>query len=93
MFKKFHQLQHEFIRDKRGDVQILQFPNMPIIGWFICLIIAYMLPMGTAKNGFAALSTSFLAIWAYLEITSGRSYFRRSLGTIIATIIIFNFFR
>jgi len=33
--------------------------------------------------GFGFLASSFLFMWAYLELTQGASYFRRFLGLIV----------
>ena len=72
------------IRGKDGKVYLAQLPNLPIAGWFTCVLIAHFLARGAAKTGFVHLSFAFLAIWSYLEITQGASRFRRVLGAIVA---------
>ena len=81
------------IRGKDGRIYIFQLPNLPIIGWFVCMITSNFLPAGSIKVGFSHLSLVFLAIWCYLEITTGVSRFRQILGIIIAALVIYNFFR
>ena len=82
-----------FIRDKNGVVVLWQFPNVPLIGWFVCLVVGYLIPSGIFKNGFGHLSGAFIFAWAYLEITQGTTYLRRLLGVAIVLIILAGFFR
>jgi hypothetical protein len=70
-----------------------QVPNLPIIGWFSCLVISHFISAGVMKAGFASLSTAFLFTWAYLEITEGASYFRRALGGVVLVSVLMSFFR
>ena len=80
-----------FVRDKNGRIQIFQFPNLPIIAWFACMVVN-LLTKGVLQSSFSQLSLIFLSIWAYLEITNGASYFRRTLGFVIAVLVITNVF-
>ncbi|MDN5274958.1 MAG: hypothetical protein JWP06_859 [Candidatus Saccharibacteria bacterium] len=82
-----------FIRGKDSRVYIIQWPNLPIIGWFLSMIIAIFVASGSAKLSFSNLSLAFLAIWSYLEVTQGLSYFRRTLGIIVAILTIYSFFK
>jgi len=70
-------------KDKHGKVVLWQNPNPLLWIWFISMLLTHLLPYGQAN--FAASLVSFGALfgWAYLEITSGVNYFRRSLGLII----------
>jgi len=81
-----------FFKDKDDNVIIGQFPNLPLIGWFVCMVITLFIPLGFLKTGFYNLSNAFLFLWAYLEITQGVNYFRRLLGVIVMTIIITAYF-
>lgn len=81
-----------FISDKNGKVVIFQPPNLPIIGWLICMIVSIILPVGFLKNGFMNLGGAFLFLWAYLEITNGVSGFRRLLGVVVLLIVVFAYF-
>lgn len=82
----------KFVSDKDGKVVIFQPPNLPIIGWLICMIVAMLLPIGFMKNGFMNLSGAFLFLWAYLEITNGVSGFRRLLGVAVLSTVVFVYF-
>jgi hypothetical protein len=82
-----------FIGDKDGRIHIVQWPNAPIIGWFLSMVIAALVAPGSIRVGFSHLSLAFLAIWSYLEVTQGLSYFRRTLGVLIAILIIYSFFK
>jgi len=77
-----------FWRDKDGNVAIIQMPNIPIIVWFILLVAAQLLGKGMLQSGFKFLSGAALVTWAYLEITEGASYFRRTLGAIVMLAVI-----
>lgn len=84
---------HSFFRDKNGKVAILQPLNLPILGWLITMILSMLIH---EKFGafFETVSFAFLFLWAYLEITSGDSMFRRTLGGIVmATIVLSALFR
>jgi hypothetical protein len=87
------QIVAKFIRDRNGKITLWQTPNLPIIGWFICLVISHLISAGVIKAGFASLSTAFLFTWAYLEITEGASYFRRVLGTVVLASVLMSFLR
>lgn len=77
-----------FIRDKDGKIVIGQAPNVPIVLWFVCMLVARIVPDTSLRNGFEFLSVAFLFTWAYLEITEGSSYFRRVLGAVVLVGII-----
>lgn len=74
------------VRGKDGRVYIFQFPNLPIIGWFVSMVIAQV-TMADIKTGFSSISFAFLSIWCYLEITQGSSRFRRILGGVVAVVL------
>jgi hypothetical protein len=82
----------QFIRDKDGRIQLIQRPNFPIIGWVVFLLLSHLVNTSLLRSGFASMSLGFLTIWAYLEITQGASYFRRVLGILVASLVVFNFF-
>ena len=70
-------------RDKHGRVVLWQAPNIPIIVWFVCLVVMWLAPAGNLKLTFSIFSTVALAIWAVLEVVQGASYFRRLLGVMV----------
>lgn len=78
------------IKDKHGKVVLWQMPNVPLWGWIISTVLAYVFSKGKAHNLFQILAFGSLFAWAYLEITSGINYFRRVLGAIVLIVIIIN---
>jgi len=81
------------IRDKQGNIALMQVPNIPLIGWAVFGILAFLVSGGTVHQGFQNLSRALLFVWAYLEIRSGDSLFRRILGVIVMIMLIAGFFR
>ncbi|HSX44303.1 MAG TPA: hypothetical protein VLE69_03340 [Candidatus Saccharimonadales bacterium] len=82
-----------FWRDKDGKVAIWQSPNIPLLSWVVFLMLAKLFTSGQLHRGFAFLSTASIFIWSYLEITSGKSYFRRLLGLVVLLSIIVSRFK
>lgn len=68
---------------------IAQKPNLPLIVWFVTLLISKLpLPLILIKI-FALISFGAIFTWAWLEIFSGVNYFRRILGGVVMFIIIY----
>jgi len=82
----------KFVSDKNGKVVIVKSPNLPLVGWFMCLAVAQFMAHGYLRTGLLNLSAAFIFLWAYLEITQGDSYFRRLLGLIVMVVVITLFF-
>jgi hypothetical protein len=80
------------IRGKDGKVHLAQFPNPPILGWFVFLIASNLANDHALKTGFTSLSVGFLAIWAYLEIIQGSSRIRQILGLVVGAVLIYSCF-
>ena len=82
---------HNFFKDKDGRVVIFQTPNAPLIGWFIFSILNLLWTIRHPKEIylFHMLSFGFIFTWAWLEITSGVNYFRRTLGLIVLIITVY----
>lgn len=83
---------YRFFRDKNGNIVIAQFPNLPLIGWFICFCISRIIPFGNQhlSESFYILSLCFLFTWSYLELTQGVNYFRKCLGLGGITLVVIN---
>lgn len=79
----------DFFKDKDGKLAIIQWPNIPLWVWIISSIALRILKHGRPHAGFAFLAGASLFAWAYLEITSGLSPFRKVLGglVILATVL------
>ncbi len=82
-----------FFKDDQGNIVIWQRPNIPLTSWFIFKVISMVIREGNFKTGFAYLSTAYLFTWAYLEIVSGKSPFRRVMGVIVLVVIVLSYFR
>lgn len=81
-----------FFKDKERHVVIWQWPNMILWGWIVSKLLTMLNTSSQISDGLSALSTALLFTWAYLEITKGVSYFRRTLGAIIMLAIVIGFF-
>jgi hypothetical protein len=92
MRKQLESYINKFIQDKNNKVVLFQPPNIPIIGWFVFIVISLLIPSGPIQAGFANISQAFLFLWAYLEITDGASYFRRFLGVVVILLVIKSYF-
>ena len=80
------------IRGKDGKIHLAQFPNPPILGWFVFLIASNLTNDHALKTGFTSLSVVFLAIWAYLEIVQGSSRIRQILGLVVGAVLVYSCF-
>jgi hypothetical protein len=86
-------LLRKFITDKEGKIAVWQTPNLPLWSWLVLTILAHVVPSAHGKSVLGYLATSFLFVWAYLELRSGLSYFRRSVGLIVLLGIVMNHLR
>lgn len=50
----------KFFKDNKGKIVIIQPPNLPIIGWFVFMVIAFVIPSGILKTGFSSFASAFL---------------------------------
>ena len=62
-----------------ADYPIAQFPNPPLLIGLVALGLRYLATGGWA-DALSATGYVFIAIWAYLELTTGVNLFRRVLG-------------
>jgi hypothetical protein len=82
----------EFFTDKKGKFAVAQPPNIPLILWAVFSLIAYF-SEDNIKNVFSFLAHASLLAWAYFELTSGSSPFRRALGLVVMIIVFLNIFK
>ncbi len=75
-------------KDKNGKQALVEKPNIPLIGWFVFMILGRLLPVGSLRNVSEIISFGFIFTWAWLEIYSGKSYARRLLGAVVLIVII-----
>jgi phosphoglycerol transferase MdoB-like AlkP superfamily enzyme len=72
-----------FFSDKDGKLAMWQKPNIPLICWFVFLVLSHLLPAGNWRAPSQVVSKAAIIIWALLEMYSGASPFRRVLGLIV----------
>ena len=80
----------DFCKTKQGQIVLFQAPNSPLIGWFIFTILGLIWSANQPKilYLFSLLSFGFIFTWAWLEITGGVNYFRRTLGLIVLIMVV-----
>ncbi len=93
MYTNFKRLANKLVRDKNNEIVWWQFPNPPLMGWFVFLVLAQVIAPGSLRTGLTQLSGGLLFVWAYLEITQGVTYFRRLLGVIVFLAVLVGYFR
>lgn len=79
----FSSATNKLFLDKDGHVAVWQMPNLPLWGWLVFKVAAMLTGEGALQDGLTMFSTTLLFTWAYLEITSGTSLFRRLLGSVV----------
>jgi len=71
-----------FFTDSLGRQTIAQKPNAPILGWALLGAASFAALEEKNRGRLRLASTLCLAVWAVLEVVSGRSGFRRSAGAL-----------
>ncbi len=82
----------KIFKDDGGRFVLFQWPNFPLFAWIVCRIIIISQQDGSFKSGVALLGSAFLFTWAYLELTKGINYFRKSLGFVVLLMVIIGMF-
>jgi hypothetical protein len=75
-------------KDEQGKRVIYQWPNVWIIIWAACYIVAILHSSKTVASVLGHVAAASLVIWALLEIFRGVNYFRRSLGFIVLVLVV-----
>ena len=83
----------EFFKNKDGKVVIWQAPNLLLWSWIATTGLGYLLRGSQLHDGVRSLGSAVLFAWAYLEIQSGESPFRRVLGLLVIGMVVVGFFR
>lgn len=78
----------KFWKNKDGKLTIWQTPNATLIGWALCYILLQVVKSGKLYEVLTFLKPALLFTWAYLELVSGTSYFRRLLGAVVLSAFI-----
>jgi len=73
----------KFWKDKHGKVVLWQSPNLPLWVWFGGTILGKLLPAGSLKSLAEIIAFGAIFTWAWLEISQGVNYFRRTLAAVV----------
>lgn len=81
----------QFFKDKNGKIVIAQSPNSPLIGFIFCKLLSFVWYGNQPKIHYVLdlLCFGFIYTWAWLEVSSGVNYFRRTLGLTVLLLVIF----
>jgi hypothetical protein len=74
--------------DSNGKKVTYQRPNLPIIVWFVALLLSKFIDSDNVSNIFSIISFVALLVWALLEVLTGVNRFRRILGLIVITYLV-----
>jgi hypothetical protein len=88
MPKQSQTLMEKIWRDKDGRLALASKPNIPLITWFVSLLLVKMLPDGSWQTAASLISFGALFTWAWLEIFHGVNYFRRILGAAVLVVTV-----
>ncbi len=69
-----------YFTDSLGRQTVAQKPNAPILGWAVLGAASFLALDERNRERLRRASTVCLAVWAVLELVSGRSGFRRTAG-------------
>ena len=86
-------LLRRFFEDDKHHIVLGQAPNLPIYGWLGFKLLALIPALNHFQGGLLRVSAAFLFLWAYLEMISGVSYFRKSLGIVVFILSLYSFFK
>lgn len=78
---------HTFFRNDEGKVVLMQTPNVPLIAAMISSVLQ-LLTNGKFSDFAGAVFFGSIFTWAWLEIASGVSMFRRVLGVVVMMAIL-----
>jgi hypothetical protein len=73
----------KFFRDSKGDIVIVQPPNLLIIVWSVTSLLKLIFTSGEINIGLDIVAFGSLFTWAWEELFQGVNYFRRTLGLIV----------
>jgi hypothetical protein len=73
----------KIFHDDRGNLVIIQPPNLPILVWVTTALLKLVFQSGSIYLGLDAIAFGSLFTWAWLELFDGVNYFRRGLGLVV----------
>ena len=69
-----------FFRDDKGNIVIVQPPNLPILICFAATALYLFSTTAVLEHLFGAIAFGTFFTWAWMELFQGVNYFRRMLG-------------
>ena len=85
------QIFDKLVRDKEGNIAVLQLPNVPLAVWIVATIVAHVVH-GHLQTLSSYVALTAIVAWAILEFVSGSSLIRRILGAVVLAMVIVNRF-
>ncbi len=78
-----------FFQDDKGNVVIIQPPNIPITVWALSSVLKLVANNGSLYATLDAISYGSIFVWSLMELFQGVNTFRRTLGLVVlvATIV------
>jgi hypothetical protein len=73
----------KIFNDDRGNLVIIQPPNLPILVWGATTLLKFVFTSGNIYLVLDTISFGSLFTWAWLELFDGVNYFRRALGFVV----------
>jgi hypothetical protein len=73
----------KIFHDDRGNLVIIQPPNLPILVWVTATLLKFVFQNGSIYLGLETIAFGSLFTWAWLELFEGVNYFRRALGLVV----------
>ncbi len=78
---------HRFFRDENNDLVIWELPNVPLIAAMASALLQ-LFATGRLADFFGLVFFGSIFTWGWLELSSGRSMFRRVLGGLVLLCIV-----
>jgi hypothetical protein len=80
-------------RDREtGAIVVGQFPNVPLIAWLAATLLGAV-TSGAASDVLGVVATVALVVWAGDELVRGVNPFRRVLGAVVLSWVLFSLLR
>lgn len=73
---------HRFFRDENNDLAVWDVPNPPLIAAMLSAFLQ-LLTTGRTSDFFGLVFFGSIFTWGWLELVSGRSLFRKTIGGLV----------
>ncbi len=82
-----------FFKDNQGNWAIIQTPNLLLTAWLLLSVLLFFTDNTQLEQKIFLLRSAVLFTWSYLEITSGKSKFRKVLSVVVLMFVVKGIFR